>query len=685
MNFLSLREAAQLLGVSRATVRNWNRAGHIAAAAARPLVFEPSEVFALRERIHSNSFNRLRQRANKSASSHRISPEPFDPAVSAELVKVIDAASAGDQETAGIVYLAALRILESRDEVRLDPSELERGALNLEAAVWRRQPVGEAMSAWRRLIAKPPVFSFRHELERLLERKYSGDLLGLLYQGLSPVGMKSRSGSYFTPSRVIDDSLASFDSAPGSFLDPCCGTGRYLLRAAKRFGLDPERLYGFDSDPIAAMIARINLLLHYPERNFLPKVECLDSLRELVTGGLGCATNRLRGSIDAIATNPPWGCQQNRLEFPPPASLVTSGESFSLFLEKSLSLLRPGGSLSFLLPEAILKIKTHRDIRRIILEQTSIRRISLLGKVFLEVFTPIIRLDLMKNPPPVKWRAVIHASNRVYQAPQSRFTANPDQTFDVGVTPRDEELLGALFGAEHETLHNQADWALGIVTGDNRRLLLDSPAIGTEPVLRGSDIFPYVFRDSRRHIRFAPEAFQQTAPERFYRAPEKLIYRFVSDRLVFAFDSTGLLTLNSANILIPRLSGMSLRAALAFLNSSVFRYIFVKRFGARKILRGDLEHFPFPMTSRKTLEQIEKLVDARLNGDRLAETALDAAVSRCFGLTEAEIKELTRSLLACGGGPAGAMDDQRALNSQKNSTAGSRPLPQGEHHRHHRQ
>ncbi len=650
MKHLNTRDTADLLGVSEATVRNWYRAGHIEASADRPLLFERTEVFALRERIRSNRFNRLRQRANKSASGRVIPPETTDQALLADLLRVGRAASAHGLDSDCVVYLAALRLLESRDEARLPAADRLGRDYGPADVAWRRKPVRDTMLAWAASLSGPPGAPPGGELDRLLERDPPDDPLGLLYQCLSPVGMKSRSGSYFTPGRIIDESVAALPSKPRLFLDPCCGTGRYLLRAAERFGLGPESLRGFDSDPAAVAIARLNLLLRFPRLDAVPQVECLDSLSDLANGEPGCATNPLLGHVDAIATNPPWGGSRNRQRAGRPASLVRSGESFSLFLEKSLALLRKGGHLSFLLPEAVLKIKTHIDVRRIILEQASIRNISLLGRVFPGVFTPIIRLDLEKKPAPSGWRVHIAVPGGAHRVPQGRFAVNPGLAFDVGVTSRDEEILGTIFAVEHEILQNRADWALGIVTGDNRGSLLDAPAAGAEPVLRGRDVFPYTPRTPRWYIRFAPAAFQQVAPEHLYRAPEKLVYRFVSSRLVFALDARGLLTLNSANILIPRLDGMTLRASLAFLNSRVFQYVFLKRFRTRKILRGDLERLPFPPLSRGMLARVEELVDSRLAGERRAGAELDRLIFQCFGLGEAGVAEIERSLRAELGG-----------------------------------
>ena len=66
----------------------------------------------------------------------------------------------------------------------------------------------------------------------------------------------------------------------------------------------------------------------------------------------------------------------------------------------------------------------------------------------------------------------------------------------------------------------------------------------------------YLFRAPAAFIRFDPDRFQQAAPERKYRAPEKLVYRFISKKLIVAYDDRGRLTLNSANILIPRVDAV---------------------------------------------------------------------------------------------------------------------------------
>ena len=82
---------------------------------------------------------------------------------------------------------------------------------------------------------------------------------------------------------------------------------------------------------------------------------------------------------------------------------------------------------------------------------------------------------------------------------------------------------------------------------------------------------------------------------------------------VFAYDDKQLLSLNSANIVIPRIEGLPIKYVLAILNSSVCTYFLVKRYNSLKILRSHLEEIPIPVVPKEQYEPIIELVDKLLN------------------------------------------------------------------------
>ena len=206
---------------------------------------------------------------------------------------------------------------------------------------------------------------------------------------------------------------------------------------------------------------------------------------------------------------------------------ILSGETFSLFLEKAIQLLRPDGRLSFILPESILNIRTHADIREFILSETKIQTITLLGRAFTGVFTPVIRLDLIKEIAPEDWQACVNQETSSNPIRQHRFLGNPHLGFDIATRGHEEELLDKIYSIPYATLAGNAEWALGIVTGDKKKYVLDTPISGAEAVFRGSDVSRFRLTAPKSYLRFTPQDFQQVAPERIYRAPEKLIYKFI--------------------------------------------------------------------------------------------------------------------------------------------------------------
>jgi hypothetical protein len=249
----------------------------------------------------------------------------------------------------------------------------------------------------------------------------------------------------------------------------------------------------------------------------------------------------------------------------------------------------------------------------------------------------------VKKRPDDQSRILVEIDGKRYHVAQGRFTNNEKAVFDVRIQPHEDVLLKRIYAVDHFTLKGHAKWALGIVTGDNTKHLSKAAGEGWEAVYRGSDIHPYRMGPPKSYIRFAPESYQQAAKPTLYRAPEKLLYKFISEKLVFAYDDRQRLSLNSANILIPAIPGMSVKVVLAFLNSKVFQYIFSKKFSTHKVLRGHIEQLPFPKIRAEMKTEMERLVDDAL-ADQDVPEKLDALVFSAFHLDEQDISAITASI-----------------------------------------
>ena len=156
-------------------------------------------------------------------------------------------------------------------------------------------------------------------------------------------------------------------------------------------------------------------------------------------------------------------------------------------------------------------------------------------------------------------------------------------------------------------------------------------------IYTGKDIGKYSLKKASRYVKYNRADFQQCAKDEFYRAKEKLVYKFVSSHLCFTYDDKQRLFLNSANILIPEIDSMSTKTVLAFLNSSLFNFLYAKRFNDLKILKGNLSTLPFPKLTPEQDQQLSSLVDRALNGDKDAPKEIDGLIYALYEFNSQDI------------------------------------------------
>ena len=455
------------------------------------------------------------------------------------------------------------------------------------------------------------------------------DLLGLLYQCFLLEGEKNRKGSYYTPFEVAKNMVKNLDfSNNQTFFDPCCGSGAFILALE---GAKPSQIFACDNDPIAVMIAKINLLLKFPDEEFEPQIYCCDFLK---------VSNR---TYDYIISNPPWGA----VIFDKSGNPISTKESFSFFFEKAFNQLENDGVIRFLLPESVLNVKTHRRFRKFLLENTDIQSITRYPGTFSGVQTKYIDIKCARHfdRSEMKWSEVEKSSSNVITVKDFSTPFHSARNDDSHVSTKafyltknlnfnllsDSylEKVQKILAKGKYTLKDSV-WALGVITGDNRNKVKSKQGRGFEPIYTGKDIEAYTLKRPTRFIKYQRYDFQQVAKDEIYRADEKLVYKFISKNLVFAYDNSKSLFLNSANILIPRIPGMSIKTVLAFLNSELFKFLYKSLFGEIKILKGNLMELPFPEISAETDKKLTKLVDEVLKGNQNAIKTIDEIIFDVF-------------------------------------------------------
>jgi hypothetical protein len=390
-----------------------------------------------------------------------------------------------------------------------------------------------------------------------------------------------------------------------------------------------EQLYGIDNDPLAVMIAKANLIVKFNESSVYPQIYQMDFLLH-ATAALG----DLR--FDYIVTNPPWGTEKGHLHS---SEIIQSKEKASLFFTESFKFLNQNGIQHFLLPSSLMKIKVHADLRRFVTHETRMESLKCYRERFKGVFTDFISLKVSRKPYFGKQSYLVYGTNNEVSR-KELVPSNDDFCAIPMLNDRDEAIIGKAERMRHDDLSHSL-WALGIITGNNAKVLKERPRKGLEPIYTGKDISKYHLKKASRYIKYNRADFQQCAQDEFYRAKEKLVYKFVSSHLCFTYDDKQRLFLNSANILIPDIEGMSVKTVLAFLNSVLFNFLYVKRFNDLKILKGNLSTLPFPKIDAETDKKLSALVDQALSGDKDALTEIDDLI---FSLYELDANEITQIL-----------------------------------------
>ncbi len=637
IKLLTKKETAIYLGISKASIKNWERHNYLTPVTKN--FYSKNEVFLLKKRIKNGEILRLNKRANKKNTSKRFIPDEYIHQQKSldQINQVCDFIKKKDINLSLALYLLAINIFIKSKDINVGNFNI---TLFFEKECFKRNSVYKHFKSWF-LEIKKDSYNFTDEIINYLlyfNLPEENDILGAIYQSLIYEGKKSNLGSYYTPKKIVDNLVSRNIKHNFKVLDPCCGTGQFLL-VFSDFIKNPENIFGYDIDKIAIYIARSNLLLKFNNIDFTPKINYLNFL--LVNTNPNILFNDLTvnniNKFDLIATNPPWGAKYKYGElkeiknnFPE----IDGKESFSSFMIQSLRHLKKSGKLAFVLPESITNVKIHKDIRKFLINNTQIIRIETMGKKFKNVFSSVIILELL-NKPSNNHSIQILGNEDSYNISQKRFLLNENYCFDIYINPTDEAIFKKVYSIEHKTLKNNAEWVLGIVTGDNSKFLKDKPVLNNEPIYKGADVNPYLLKSPGNFIQFIPAKFQQVAPQEKYRVPEKLIYKFISSNLVFAYDNKQQLTLNSANIVIPKISNYPVKLVLALFNSKLYNYLFKKKFNSIKILRGDLEQLPLPIWGTEKTHEILYLIDQILSGNDVIEK-VDNLIFDFFNISDKE-------------------------------------------------
>lgn len=577
---LSLHDFCKKLGVSDATGKNWIKLGKIVPQKIDGNIpyFTLNYCDKFINELSNSENNNLKSRRNKSFKTGNSFYNDYIPQNSNNITVAQQLLS----------YLDDLGFESGEDDIKMILAYCA-GVLLKNSGIGNSKEYEyliEDIAKDCEILKKYPDlknFKFTYEKEE--------DILGLLYLSLRNVSSRKSKGAYYTPTNIVRKMVNNTfkDYLSGVVADSCCGSGNFILLLPLK--IKPENIYAFDIDDLSIKIARLNFALKYriSDKKFLNEHIKLKNF-------LTC-NDKLQ--FDYIIGNPPWAYNFNEdekdfLKNKYKTAQNSNIESYDVICEQALNKLRKNGVLSFVLPEAVLNVKSHKILRQIIAKNCTIKYLEYLGEIFDGVQCPSIIIQMIKTQSKITTKGMmVQTKDKNFIICKSR-KINPD-CFNFLCDDKEFDFIEQIENIPNKVLlKNHATFALGIVTGDNKKYLSKSKNKHNEIIIKGTDIEKFKIKDAQNYIAFTQNTFQQCAPLSLFRAKEKLLYKFISKKLVFAYDDKKRLTLNSCNILIPEIEGLNVKYILGILNSSVVQFYFEKKFNSLKVLRSHLEQIPIP-------------------------------------------------------------------------------------------
>jgi len=215
-------------------------------------------------------------------------------------------------------------------------------------------------------------------------------------------------GQYYTPKSIVEYMIAQLDIKRDSKVaDPSCGCGSFLLTVfdifQKKYGADfLNNIYGVDANRKATKITRACLYMKAGYREDYIDVV----IRNIKVGNSIVQDKNIDklafdwrkefydvfqdGGFDFVIGNPPYVTLQKDSSFDFSESIysaIIDGpiNAATLMIGRSLEILKPGGTLAFLLPKSVLFVDSYNKLRQYLLANTRLVQIFDLGAKFKDV------------------------------------------------------------------------------------------------------------------------------------------------------------------------------------------------------------------------------------------------------------------------------------------------------------
>lgn len=555
---------------------------------------------------------------------------------------------------------------------------------------------------------------------------------------------RQKNGVVYTPANLADyvaEKTTEYftedrNRSEASIIDPAAGKGILLESLWKHLdsnSISDICIYGLDIDSESVKKC---------EKNIKEATNSSHNELKMVTTNALCPLGKNRqfgipelkdkleqeDGFDIMIANPPWGAEVSEYEDKLEESYETLNgqfDTYMLFLEIAMDLVKEDGYFGFIVPDSILN-HGKNEIREMLLNRTQIKFLARLGEqIFPNIHRDTVIMVCKNTPPNPDTETECFRLNKelrdnilegslsfseaekgnTHTVPQSRFLENEHHKLDIDLKESERETLEKITSAEstfgeylnnsrgvelsqsgdivrcincelwlpepnsEETSCQHCGETLHVPELDSKKIITETEGENSEPLIRGTDISRYESSPSR-HIE--PRVPGIEYKDKSLYSEKKMLVRKTGVGVSADIDYRGSYTTQVVYLFKLKEDSpeaLSLESLLALLNSRAYYFYLTKITGENQwrshpyLTQTQVLNLPLPsITENKDiLEEITELVRPHLKEGELPDD-VDAEVEALI----AEIYGLTREDYEIIYNTINSSQNLMAINALKN-------------------
>jgi hypothetical protein len=375
----------------------------------------------------------------------------------------------------------------------------------------------------------------------------------------------------------------------------------------------------------------------------------------------------VKDGFDVVIANPPYVFGGNaiisvrdKVAF---KKLFFSGTNkinlFALFIEKGIVLMRATGTLTYIVPNTLLRVTSYDNIREYVLKGTRIKEIVDLDiGVFQNVTASTIILSLTKDASDRQHRVSIKrgiSDDRRNSILQTAFE-NEGFIFDIFTNDQERKVIEKISANAKQLADLSIYIRFGVVITKNLAEVVGLKKLNKnwKPFLEGDEIGRYYINYKDRYLNYEKDKLHRSRTPDVFESPKIMIQRITGGifPVKATFDQSGFYNKESIINVVLKTSDVSeYKFILALLNSSLINWFYCKKFTNMSKLTVNLSkeylgQIPIKAVDGGIKSKIVTLVDKMLTlADGSAKgkreqylQRIDELVYDLYGLTKAEIE-----------------------------------------------